>query len=85
MTKEHICRQCRFAGEGAAFLVSELLEAGDVDGPTGDHLPTYTSSIVMLVAHIAVQLPDFVLSGSHFPSVVPARHTPTRAQVRLFN
>ncbi|CAN0286004.1 unnamed protein product [Ectocarpus sp. 12 AP-2014] len=35
VAKEHVCRQCRFAGKGAAFLASELLEADDVDGPTG--------------------------------------------------
>ena len=35
VTKEHICRQCRFVGKGAAFVASELLEADGVDGPPG--------------------------------------------------
>lgn len=41
VAKEHVCRQCRFAGKGAAFLASELLEADDIDGPTGIQLPIH--------------------------------------------
>lgn len=41
VAKEHVCRQCRFAGKGAAFLASELLEVDDVDGPTGNQLPIH--------------------------------------------
>lgn len=39
VAKEHICRQCRFEGNGVAIFASELLLADDVDGPPGTRIP----------------------------------------------
>jgi len=36
-----MCRRCHFEGKGTAFLVSELLEADDIDGPPGTQLPLH--------------------------------------------
>lgn len=50
VAKEHICRQCRFAGIGAAFLVSELLiEVDEVDGSAGTYLPLHPQEQLFLL------------------------------------